>query len=162
MRLFRTMLAVCLVVGGLLVGGPASAGETITLRVAPEGFVVPSHWAVGNEAVWILDPASDDTFNDQDGVAGCELTVSDANGDGAIDGGEVLDRATADECISGWDHVVFGCCGRFVTMVDDLEETGWPATWWLLQIDGVAAEVGIDDMDLTSGQSLELVYYVGT
>lgn len=161
MRLFRSMLVVALLAGSLLAGGPASAAQTITLRVAPEGFVVPSHWAVGNQAVWIVDPANNKAFNGLDGVAGCNLVVPDANGDGRIAGGEVLDRATAAGCISGWDYVVFDCCGRFVTMVDDVEELGWPASWWLVQIDGNAAATGIDGMDLKNGQSLEFVNYFG-
>lgn len=140
----------------------AATSATITLRVAPEGFVVPSHWTVGNEAVWVVDPAQTQDFNGQDGIAGCTLHVSDANGDDKIDGGEVLDTATADGCIAGWDYTTDEEFGRFVTAVDNLEQVGWPVSWWLIQIDGFAASSGIDDMDLQDGQSLEFVYYLGT
>lgn len=139
----------------------AATSATITLRVAPEGFVVPSHWLVGNQAVWIVDPASNTDFNGQKGVAGCTLEVSDADGNGKIDGGEVLDRATGTGCITGWSSTSMDW-GRFVTEVDGLEQIGWPVSWWLIQIDGVVASTGIDDMDLQSGQSLEFVYYLGT
>lgn len=139
----------------------AATSATITLRVAPEGFVVPSHWLAGNQAVWIVDPTSTRDFNGQNGVAGCTIDVSDTNDDDKIDGGEVLDRATDTGCIAGWDWTKTDW-GRFVTEVDDLEQLGWPASWWLIQIDGLAADTGIDDMDLQDGQSLEFVYYFGT
>ncbi|HVL87060.1 MAG TPA: CARDB domain-containing protein [Candidatus Thermoplasmatota archaeon] len=140
---------------------PLEVLALVTLRVAPEGFVVPNHWLVGNPAVWIVDPVADPSFNGLDGVAGCVLAVADATGDFRVDGGEVLDAAAASGCVSGWEFGSSSCCGRFVTSVDGLAEAGWPASWWLLQIDGFGSWVGIDDMDLLSGQSLELVHLVG-
>lgn len=138
----------------------------VTLRVAPEGFVVPNHPAADNEAVWLIDPVEDPRFNDQEGVAGCRLTVPDADEDDAIDGSEVLDHATDSDCILGWDAVAFGGQGRFVTVVDGLEkagptETGWPVGWWAIQVDGRWADVGIDAMSLEDGQSLSFIYYSG-
>lgn len=144
----------------------------ITLRVAPTGFVVPAqHWAtsmaVGNTtpAVWVIDPVSNTTFNGQDGVAGCDITMSDTKGfegalgpDGRIDGGEVLDAATDAGCISGWSNTTHDGFGRLVTTIDGLEEVGWPGPWWQIQIDGELSDVGIDGLDLGSGQSLEFVY----
>lgn len=162
----RANILILLLLGLALSGlAPAVSSETttadVTLRVAPDGFVVPSHYLVGNPAVWIIDPAEDPTFNDQDGIAGCHLTVPDADGDGAVDGGEVLDRATETGCISGWDHVVYDCCGRFPTSIDGREEVGWPAPWWTIQLNGQSASVGIDGMTLEDGDDLSFVYHVG-
>lgn len=154
----------CTLLATVPLAGLAEAGTTtadVTLRVAPEGFVVPSNPITQHEATWLIDPAEDTRFNDRDGVAGCDLTVQDANDDGAIDGGEVLDAADQDGCIVGWDYTVFDCCGRFVTSVDGLDEVQWPVGWWTIQIDGVWADDGIDTMDLSDGQSLEFVYYAG-
>lgn len=147
----------------------------VTLRVAPTGFVVPSQHpftqgAAGTStpAVWLIDPVEDPSFNDEDGVAGCQLTATDTDDDGAIDGGEVLDQATDAGCITGWDYITFSCCGRFITMVDDLWksnatafETGYPTGWWQIQIDGHVSDVGIDDMNLTGEQDLSFVYRQG-
>ncbi len=143
----------------------AASSATLTIRVAPEGFVVPSHWLVGNEAVWLVDPCADTSLDPQPGIACCNVTVPDANGDGRVDGAEALDVATLEDCIAGWAAADFGF-GRLVTCVDGLckqgpTDSGWPVAWWLLQIDGFASPVGIDDMDLSDGQSLEFVYYIG-
>lgn len=156
MRLLKSMLVVSLLAASLLVGGPASAATvTVTLRVAPEGFVVPSHWAVGNPAVWIVDPASDKSFNGADGVAGCSVTLTN-DADGVVNGRQVLNRATATQCIAGWAED-----DGFVTAVDGLAQIGWPASWWLIQVDGISSNFGIDDMQLTTGRSLEFVYLFG-
>lgn len=152
----------------VLATGATAAAVTadVTLRVAPEGFVVPSHPMVGNPAVWIVDPVEETRFNDRDGVAGCQLTVTDTDGDDRIDGAEALDQAADEGCILGWDSVFFDCCGRFVTMVDGLEkqgatETGWPTGWWIVQVDGQATDVGVDQLDLGDGQDLGFAYYTG-
>lgn len=153
----------------LVLATGATAGTLtadVTLRAAPEGFVVPSHHIAKNEAVWLVDPVEETRFNDRDGIAGCQLTVTDADEDERIDGGEVLDHATAQDCILGWDATYFSCCGRFVTMVDGLEKTGatatgWPTGWWVVQVDGQATDVGIDQLDLADGQDLSFVYYTG-
>ncbi len=164
----RTLFPAILLLGVAFSGlAPAASSQTdtvtadVTLRVAPDGFVVPSHWAVGNQAVWLIDPVEDGSFNDQDGIAGCQLTVPDADGDGAVDGGEVLDEATATGCISGWDHQTSDCCGRYVTSVDGRGQIGWPAPWWMLQLNSQAASVGIDGMALQDGDALSLIYHVG-
>lgn len=159
----------CTLLATVSLASLAQAGTTtadVTLRVAPEGFVVPSHWAVGNDARWIVDPVEDRQFNDEDGIAGCRLTVDDADGDDRIDGGEVLDHATEQGCILGWDSVFFDGEGRFVTMVDGLRkkgatDTGWPTGWWVIQVDGQASDVGIDQMNLQDGQDLSFVFYTG-
>lgn len=172
-------IAVALICVTMFATVPVAASQTssdslveseVTLRVAPEGFVVPSmHWttnAVAGEttqAHWVIDPVEDERFNDEDGVAGCQLTVEDANGDDRIDGGEVLDQATETGCISGWDYYVDDDFGRFVTMVDDrwknnATQTGWPAGWWKVQVDGQSADVGIDHMDLDDDTDLSFVY----
>lgn len=162
----RAKILIVLLLGLSLSGlAPVVSAETttadVTLRVAPDGFVVPSHPLVGNPAVWIIDPAEDPTFNDQDGIAGCHLTVPDANMDGVVDGGEVLDRATETGCISGWDHVVDDAYGRYPTSIDGREEVGWPAPWWTIQVNGVSSPVGIDSMGLEDGDDLSFVYHVG-
>lgn len=166
----RANILIVLLLGLALSGlAPAVSSQTtgsvvtadVTLRVAPDGFVVPSHWAVGNQAIWLVDPAEDATFNDQDGIAGCQLTVPDADGDDTVDGGEVLDEATATGCISGWDHETSDCCGRYVTSVDGRDEVGWPAPWWMIQLNGQSASVGIDGMALEDGDALSLVYHIG-
>lgn len=173
-------LAAALIAAVLMVPPAAPSAGTgtlsmdITLRVAPTGFVIPAqHWVTDttvNEttpAVWIIDPASTPTFNNEDGVAGCTLTVSDTSGfggspgpDGRIDGGEVLDAATTAGCISGWSSTTHGGFGRSVTMIDDLDEVGWPGPWWQIQVGGELADVGLDGLDLSDGQSLEFVYMV--
>lgn len=141
---------------------PGEATSEVTLRVAPEGFVVPSHWAAGNDAVWLVDPTEETTFNDRDGIAGCELTVP-AGGDGVVDGADVLDHATDEGCISGWDAET-GSLGRFVTSVDGRDQVapgGVPVLWWLIQVDGRSASTGIDGLALDDGQDLSFVYYAG-
>lgn len=168
----RTVFAVAL--AGLMVAAlvPAASAGTlevdITFRAAPAGMVVPSlHWTTNwlvdetTPAVWVHDPAQDDSLNDRDGVAGCHLTVQDGNDDNVIDGWEALDRAEAVGCISGYETQFFEGQGHMVVSVDGREEVGWPVTWWGIQIDGHMADVGIDGMDLEDGQSLGFVYYVG-
>lgn len=149
--------------------GTAAADTTktaeVTLRVAPEGFVAPSHYLVGNEAVWVIDPVEQRQFNDQDGVAGCVIDVTD-DGDGQIDGTEVLDRATETGCIVGWDSVTHPSLGELVTEVDGREklgptDSGWPGAWWVIQLNGEAASTGVSGMSLTDGDALSFVYYVG-
>lgn len=174
-------IAVALLCVTMFATAPVANGETspseetveadVTLRVAPEGFVIPSlHWTTSwitgesTEAVWLIDPVEDDRFDDQDGVAGCaDLSVPDGNGDGRVDGGEVLDHATETGCISGWDYYIDDDWGRFLTEIDGREkagptQTGWPAGWWKIQLDGESSPVGIDHMDLEDGQSLSFVY----
>lgn len=155
--LFATALALT-----ALAAPPAhAASATVTLRVGPEGFVVPSSWLVNNQAVWVVDPAQTPELNALPGVAGCSVSAADANGDGAVDGGEVLDAATASGCISGWASQSFGG-SRFVTSVDGLDQTaGGLTTWWLVQQNGYATPVGIDGLSLADGDSLDFVYYVG-
>lgn len=168
----RLLLAAALVAVTATAGLPAVQAADldagVTLRVAPEGFVVPSlHWSTNavadttTEAVWIHDPAQDDTLNDQDGVAGCEPTVPDTNGNSRIDGVDVLDHATDTGCISGWDGYIHDKYGWYVESVDGLEEQGWPVSWWQIQVDGHVADVGISNMDLQDGQDLSFVYYAG-
>lgn len=160
--LSRTILAAALATTLLLALVPtpvAATGAQVTLRVGPSGFVVPSHWAVGNPSIWLIDPSQTTTFNDAPGIAGCTLDVDDANEDGSIDGAEVLDAATG-ICISGWTAQNQGF-GLFVTSVDGLDAVGWPGTYWYLQVDGQSSPVGISDMTLTDGSSLELVYFGG-
>lgn len=162
------LVIAALLVTALVPAAAATLPADVTLRVAPAGLVVPSaHWTtdwVAGEttpAVWAVDPAETTVLNGQDGVAGCTLSASDSNGDGAVSGAEVLDQATTNGCISGWDFEYYDGQGRYVTAVDGLQETGWPASWWQLQVDGHLADAGIDGLDLTDGQSLELVYVVG-
>jgi hypothetical protein len=144
----------------------ASAAETsstteITLRAAPAGPVVPSVFFVNNEAQWIHDPAEDGSLNDIDGVAGCQLSVTDANGNGAVDGADVLDRAEATGCITSWDGRDDASCTDgtpvFVAEVDGLEEV-FPTTFWALHLNGQAASVGVCDLALQDGDSLGFVY----
>ncbi len=174
----------------------------VTLRVAPTyaeqvdpptGYVIPSeHWGTKDieclltggavcldpttttEAEWIVDPAEETQHNAQPGVAGCELTVSDDDGNGAVGGGEVLDQAVSVGCILGWDSIWFDGIGDYVVMVDDLwksnatqhgalcsvscSETGYPDGWWQIQVDANLVDAGINDLDLSDGQSLEFVY----
>lgn len=138
----------------------------ITLRVAPEGFVVPSHYLVGNDAKWLIDPVNDTSFNGQDGVAGCVLEVAETDDpDTRIDGVEVLNNATDTGCISGWNGVSTDI-GILVTSVDGREKvgpttSGWPGAWWLIQKNGTAAEDGVSEMDLEDGDELGFVYYTG-
>jgi hypothetical protein len=167
-------------------GGSTTA---VTLRVAPTfseqvapptGYVVSSeHWATGSEtpipgtgeelpgvateAVWLHDPAADTSLNDQPGVAGCTLEFTDSS----VRGSAVLDAASDEDCILGWDSIWFDGIGAFVTMVDglwrtnataDVDPTGYPLGWWQIQVNGFAASDGITDLTLTDGDSLELVY----
>lgn len=136
----------------------------VRLRVAPVGFVVPSHWATCDPdcdaATWIVDPYEEPRFNWLPGVAACDLSVPDANADHRVDGGEALDQAVTDGCIDDWDYDSFAF-GRFVTRVDGLDEAGWPVSWWLIQLNNYMSSVGIDDMNLTDGTSLDFVYEVG-
>jgi hypothetical protein len=148
---------------------PSGLDDTsVTLRVATEGLVVPSQHPLTNAgpaeatspAVWLVDPAEDQRFDDRDGVAGCTLDAPDADGDDAVDGGEVLDAAAQAGCISGWDYEVYtDDGGRYVTCADGLCQKGdGLATWWQVQVNGDIADVGIDGLDLSDGDSLELVH----
>lgn len=139
----------------------ASAGTTheITLRVAPEGMVVPGHWTVGNPAVWVVDPLTVTAANGQSGIAGCVLDVP-TGGDGVVDGIDVLDHAEATGCIASWDGRDTDN-GVFVTEVDGREEIGFPGPWWMIQLNGFSSPVGVSDMDLRDGASLSFVYYTG-
>lgn len=172
-RLLAVLLPLALAVAPMAAGTALAGDEDttdITLRVAPEGFVVPGHWAAGNQAHWIVDPTETTTFNDKDGIAGCELAVPDG-GTGTVDGADVLDHATETGCISGWDAKGYDF-GRFVTSVDGRDQVATPdppvdqvgaipAVWWLIQVDGYAASTGIDGLSLEDGQDLGFVYYAG-
>ncbi|MGQ0536029.1 MAG: hypothetical protein ACT4PT_08145 [Methanobacteriota archaeon] len=135
----------------------------VTLRVAPSGFAVPSHWAVGNKGEWIIDPANDTRFNHLDGVAGCRVTVfnNTTTNDSRMDGGEVLDAAVKKGCIKDWGNVSFGSLGRLVNRVDNMTELGWPASYWWIQLNGTASPVGIDFLNVTNETSLEFVHVLG-
>jgi len=163
--MFRKVLLIALVASTALAAltpahavadGPAAQ---IALRVGPTGFVVPSHWAVGNPSLWLVDPLHTTAFNGLSGVAGCLLDVSDASGDGRIDGIEVLNAASGG-CISGWSGEDQGF-GVFVTSVDGLDAIGWPASYWYIQVNGLASNVGVSDMSLGDGDSLDFVYFGG-
>jgi hypothetical protein len=138
-----------------------TAAAEVTLRVGTVGMVVPSHWLTQNDAVWIHDPAQDTSLNGLAGVAGCTLTVADANGDGRISGLELLGAATAAGCITGYAVQDFGF-GAFVTMVDGLEQAGGGlAAWWLVQVNLKGSLIGVSDLDLQSGDAVDFVYYLG-
>jgi uncharacterized protein DUF4430 len=145
-----------------LVAPPAAAASsaTVLLRVAPTGFVVPNHWAVGNPSVWVVDTCDLQDLNAAPGVACCLVSASDDNLNGRVDGVDVLNTAASNGCISGWAGDDFGF-GIFVTSVDGLDQVGWPVSWWYVQVNGAGSAVGISDVDLGDGDSLELVYQPG-
>lgn len=163
-----TLVALAVLVGPLAAtaaGQNLPTERTVTLRVAPEGFLVPSHYLVGNPAVWIVDPAETTTFNGQAGIAGCNLTVPEGKDD-RVNGTEVLEKAVAEGCITGWNSERFACCGELVTSVDGRAkhgptESGWPGAWWLIQKNGQAAPTGVSGMSLEDGDALSFVYYTG-
>jgi hypothetical protein len=82
------------------------------------------------------------------------------NGNGAVDGVDVLDRAAAAGCISEWDGRNDDSCTDgtdvFVANVDGLEEV-YPAMFWLIQRNGELA-AGACDLALTDEESLSFVY----
>lgn len=117
-------------------------------------------------AVWLRDPATNQAFNDQVGVAGCTFEVQDGGDQGAtIEGYEVLDQAADRGCLTGWAFdIAFG--DPVVTMVDDLwksnetgaDQFGYPFGWWQIQKNGHIAGDGIGDVQLEDGDSLGLVF----
>lgn len=139
----------------------ASTGTEVTLRAAPAGFVVPSLLLVNNPSVWIVDPSENGQFNDLSGVAGCDLTVTDRNGNGAVDAVDVLNRAEEAGCVSNWHGRNDDSCTDgtdvFVAEVDGLAEV-FPATFWLIQRNGELANNGACAMALTDGDTLGFVY----
>lgn len=178
MRQLFTVTGLALIVALAGLAPPlASAAETqgteidITLRAAPAGFVLPSAFVVNNEAQWIVDPLEEDTYDPAPGVAGCELSVGDRNGDGAVDGADVLDEAEEVGCIESWsarNHGTVPYVGSersdrcsagaiIVSEVDGLEEV-WPATFWFIHRNGEPASSGICSMALEDGESLAFVY----
>lgn len=169
----------CLVLA-LLMTGPmtataaatSSSSVDITLRVAPEGFVLPSHWTTGHEAQWIVDPVEDTSHNDEKGIAGCRLDVPDGDGDGKVGGTQVLDHAADSGCILGWDSYQDEDFGTYITAVDGRNETNVTGSargrdlhvafvWWMIQTNGTWADSGIDGIVLTEGSSLSFIYYAG-
>lgn len=183
-----------LVAATALPAAQAVGGAQVTLRVAPTfsqqadpatGYVIPSEHpfsaaaepilegltgrdapATTTPAVWLRDPAADDRFDDETGVAGCTLVATDADGSGAVTGAEVLTQAEDAGCITGWDTTLaFG--DPFVTSVDGLEKsdapgadpaTGYPHGWWQIQENGHVAGDGIASLTLDDGDDLGLVY----
>jgi hypothetical protein len=149
---------------------PADTGTEITFRAAPTGLVVPSVFVANNEAEWVHDPAEDGSLNEAPGVAGCQLTVEDRNGDGSVDGADVLHEAAASGCIDGWaargdsplptDTDTSPSCADgplFVASVDGLQEV-YPASFWIVHRNGETANSGICGMALEDGESLGFVY----
>lgn len=143
----------------------ASATETqtdvdVTFRSAPVGFVVPSVFIVNTEATWIVDPAEDERFNEHPGIAGCEISVADDNGNGAVDGTDALNRAEETGCITGWSGRSDESCTDgspvFVAEVDGLEEV-FPATFWMIQRNGQLTP-GVCDIALQDGDEISFVY----
>lgn len=169
----------CLVLALLMIGpttvtvlATSSSSVGITLRVAPEGFVVPSHWTTGHQAQWIVDPVEDTSHNGEKGIAGCRLDVSDTDSDGKVGGPQILDHATNAGCILGWDTEFDETYGRFITSVDGRADVNHTiqtsdltyraaAVWWMIQTNGTWADSGIDGITLTDGSSLSFVYYAG-
>lgn len=135
-------------------------GTEITFRAAPAGFVVPSAFVVNNEAHWIVDPLENPQTTQAPGVAGCQLTVTDRNGDDVVDGEDVLDEAEATGCIDSWsgrDHDSCADGDVFVAEVDGLTEV-FPATFWIVHRNGQLASTGICGLALEDGESLGFVY----
>jgi hypothetical protein len=140
--------------------GPANDKIDVTLRAGPTGFVVPSAFVVQNEALWLVDPVEQQQTTQAPGVAGCELTVADRNGDGVVDGADVLNRAEDTGCITSWDGRNHDSCtdgAILVSEVDGLEEI-YPATFWIVHRNGELASDGICGLALEDGESLSFVY----
>lgn len=131
----------------------------ITLRVAPQGFVVPSSTLLGNDAVWIIDPAETTDYSHVDGIAGCHLEVPLIDEETVVNGVQVLEEAEETDCIKGWDSTTHSY-GEFVDSIDG-RDAAWPAAWWLMQWNGEAASVGISTLSLDDGDNLGFVYYSG-
>lgn len=147
--------------GLLMLPAPAGAASaTVSLCVAPMGMAVPASFTAQTDLVWVVDPCTSPLdVNEAPGVAGCALAVTDQGGDGSVDGGDVLDAATSAGCITGWDSQTFTGLGRFVTMIDDVEQQAdGLATWWHMHVNGNDATAGIDDLSLGDGDRLEFVY----
>lgn len=158
-----TLAALALLAGiapAMATASTADTGTDVTFRAAPAGFVVPSLFIVDNEAQWVVDPANDDTFNGQDGVAGCQLAVTDSNDNGVVDGVDALDRALETGCIDSWSARGEEDCSVndvFVSEVDGLAEV-FPATFWIVHHNAHLSSVGVCDMDLADGDSIGFVY----
>lgn len=110
-------------------------------------------------AVWLRDPAN---HQNQTGVAGCyNLEVPDADEDGDLEGHEVLNAATDQGCITGWE--AWRSDGDpFLVAVDGLwksneTSSGWPEAWWQIQKNGHIAGDGISGVTLETGDELGLV-----
>lgn len=97
------------------------------------------------------------------GTASCTVEVSDG-----ADGGEILDQATEDGCIAGWDYDEFDGEGRFVTAIDRWQAPGYtclaliagvPACdWWEHHVNGEPASFGIDGYSAEDGDDVRWLY----
>lgn len=162
----RSLLTLALALALLTLAVPTTAApddpETVdvTLRVAPQGFVVPSSTLLSNPAVWIIDPAETTDYNHIDGIAGCHLDVPLVDEETDVTGVQVLEEANETGCIKGWESTHFEGAGEFVDSIDERDQA-WPAAWWLMQKNGEAASVGISALSLDNEDALEFVYYSG-
>lgn len=97
------------------------------------------------------------------GTASCTVEVPDG-----ADGGAVLDQATEDGCIAGWDYSEFEGEGRFVTAIDRWRAPGYtclalmaglPACdWWENHVNGEIVGYGIDDYAAEDGDDVRWLY----
>lgn len=103
-------------------------------------------------------PAGD--LHEAPGHAACQVLVPVGS-----DGGVVLDQATADGCISGWDHTTFAG-ERFVSSIDGLGAPGLTCLlftvgvcdFWEHSVNDRTAAFGIDGYTAEDGDAIGWLY----
>lgn len=131
-------LAALLLTAPLLVPPGAAAPITVTFDVDFESYPVVT----------------------EAGSVTCTVTVA-AGGPVA----QLLDAATAQGCITGWEYDTHPEYGRFITSIHDREQLCDALVvcfWWAIEVDGQQASQGVDFEPVVAGRDYAFVYTLTT